>query len=194
MIQGPTSIMPANAIANTQAFIYSNVLQNTLTRLTAKQALDRLSPSFYSPETVQSLCESRYFQKMSHLTNERGEDQGHRQYVIFLPRLGFFSTKDKRSLPHVKAPSFSLVSATNKVAVRIPLVHQRGQWQPRKPSKRTCTDPRDASSVYSLPSTKEAIKQMHVVCGYPFKSTWLKAVTVGNYTRWSLLNEHNIKK
>ena len=38
-----------------------------------------------------------------------------------------------------------------------------------------------ANSVYDLPSTKQAIKWMHAVCGYPVKATWLKAIKAGNY-------------
>jgi hypothetical protein len=50
---------------------------------------------------------------------------------------------------------------------RIPLVQQRGQWQPRHPSKQARKILRQANSVYDLPSTKQAIKWMHTVCGYP---------------------------
>ncbi len=53
---------------------------------------------------------------------------------------------------------------------------------------------KQANSVYDLPSTEQAIKWMHTVCGYPVKLTWLKAIKVGNYTGWPLLNEQNIKK
>jgi hypothetical protein len=35
---------------------------------------------------------------------------------------------------------------------------------------------------------------MHAVCGYPVKSTWLKAVKAGNYISWLLLTERNINK
>ncbi len=35
---------------------------------------------------------------------------------------------------------------------------------------------------------------MHAVCGYPVKSTWLKAIKAGNYVGWPMLNEHNIQK
>ena len=59
---------------------------------------------------------------------------------------------------------------------RIPLIHQRGQWQPRKPSKKARRALERANSVYDLPSIEQAIKWMHAVCGYPVKSTWLKAI------------------
>ena len=65
---------------------------------------------------------------------------------------------------------------------RIPLVQQRGQWQPRIPTKKAKLILRQASSVYDLPSTKQAIKWMHAVCGFPVKSAWLAAVKAGNYT------------
>jgi hypothetical protein len=35
---------------------------------------------------------------------------------------------------------------------------------------------------------------MHAVCGYPVKSTWLKAVKAGNYIGWPLLTERNVNK
>jgi len=77
---------------------------------------------------------------------------------------------------------------------RIPLVQQRGQWQPRRPNKRQRKFLRQANSVYDLPSTEQAIKWMHAVCGYPVKSTWLKAVKAGNYVGWPMLTERNVKK
>ena len=42
--------------------------------------------------------------------------------------------------------------------------------------------------------TEEAIKWMHAVCGYPVKSTWIKAIKAGNYNGWPLLNERNAAK
>ena len=35
---------------------------------------------------------------------------------------------------------------------------------------------------------------MHAVCGYPVKSTWLRAVKAGNFVGWPLLTEKNINK
>ena len=77
---------------------------------------------------------------------------------------------------------------------RIPLMQQRGQWQPRKPSKRARQVLEKANSVYDLPSIEQAIKWMHAVCGYPVKSTWLKAIKAGNFVGWPLLNEKNVNK
>eukprot|EP00804_Cyclotella_cryptica_P019390 CCRYP_021120-RA/>CCRYP_021120-RA protein AED:0.43 eAED:0.44 QI:0/-1/0/1/-1/1/1/0/186 len=51
-----------------------------------------------------------------------------------------------------------------------------------------------AHSVYDLPSTEQAIKWMHAVCGYPVKSTWLKAVQAGNFIGWPLLTAKNVQK
>ena len=68
--------------------------------------------------------------------------------------------------------------------------HQhRGQWQPRKSSKHARKALERANSVYDLPSIQQAIKWMHAVCGYPVKSTWLKAIKAGNFVGWPLLNE-----
>ena len=35
---------------------------------------------------------------------------------------------------------------------------------------------------------------MHAVCGYPVKSTWLRAIKKGNFHGWPLLTERNVKK
>jgi hypothetical protein len=35
---------------------------------------------------------------------------------------------------------------------------------------------------------------MHAVCGYPVKSTCLKAIKASNYVGWSMLTECNIQK
>ena len=77
---------------------------------------------------------------------------------------------------------------------RVPLTQNRGQWQPRKPTKGARKFLHQANSVYDLPSTEEAIKWMHAVCGYPVKSTWMKAVKAGNYVGWPLLTERNVRK
>jgi len=77
---------------------------------------------------------------------------------------------------------------------RIPLVQRRGTWQPRAPSKQAKRVLRQANSVYDLPSTEQAIKWMHAVCGYPVKSTWLAAIDAGNFIGWPLLTVRNVKK
>jgi hypothetical protein len=35
---------------------------------------------------------------------------------------------------------------------------------------------------------------MHAMCGYPVKSTWLKAIKAGNYVGWPMLTERNVQK
>ncbi len=76
----------------------------------------------------------------------------------------------------------------------IPLMQQWGHWQPQCPSKQAWKVLRHANSIYDLPSTKQAIKWMHAVCGYPVKSTWLKAIKAGNYVGWPMLTERNVQK
>ncbi len=77
---------------------------------------------------------------------------------------------------------------------RIPLIYWRGQWQPRQPSKQAQKCLRQASSVYDLSSTEQAIKWIHAVCGYPVKLTWLKAIKAGNYIGWPMITECNVNK
>ena len=71
---------------------------------------------------------------------------------------------------------------------RIPLVQQRDNWKPRKPTKEAAKALRQANSVYELPSTEECIKWMHAACGFPVKSTWIKAIEAGNFVGWPLLS------
>ena len=35
---------------------------------------------------------------------------------------------------------------------------------------------------------------MHTVCGYPVKSTWIKAIKAGNFTGLLMLNKRNVVK
>ena len=77
---------------------------------------------------------------------------------------------------------------------RIPLTQHRGQWQPRKPTKKSKQALRQANSVYDLPSIEQAVKWMHAVCGYPVKSTWMRTIRAGNYVGWPMLTEQNISK
>jgi hypothetical protein len=62
---------------------------------------------------------------------------------------------------------------------RVPLVQSKEQWQLRHQTKRAHVATEQANSVYDLRSTEQAIRWMHAVCGYPVKSTWLKAIKAG---------------
>ena len=39
-------------------------------------------------------------------------------------------------------------------------------------------------SAYNLPSVAVLIRCFHAVAGYPVRSTWLKAISAGNYSSW----------
>ena len=77
---------------------------------------------------------------------------------------------------------------------RIPLILHKGQWQPRTPSSQEKITFEQANSVYNLPSTEEVIRWLHACCGFPVKSTWLKAIKKGNFVGWPLLNKRNVQK
>ena len=49
-------------------------------------------------------------------------------------------------------------------------------------------------NVYELPSIRQRIKWMHAVCGYLVKSTWMKAIRVGNFVGWPILTVKNVHK
>jgi hypothetical protein len=73
-------------------------------------------------------------------------------------------------------------------------MQQRGHWQPRHLPKQAQKALRHANSIYDHPSTKQAIKWMHTVRGYPVKSSWLKAIKAENYMGWPMLTEGNVQK
>ena len=77
---------------------------------------------------------------------------------------------------------------------RIPLVQERGHWVPCHPTQSTGDVLHQANSVYDLPSTEQAIRWMYAVCGFPVKSTWLKAVKAGNYIGWPMVTTKNVTK
>jgi len=83
----------------------------------------------------------------------------------------------------------------DKGRYRIPLVQQRGNWQPRKPSKKARQALRQANCIYDLPSIEQVIKWMHPVSGYPVKTTWWsKAAKAGNFVGRPLLTKKNFNK
>ncbi len=100
--------------------------------------------------------------------------------------------KEEDVLITCKGESILIGKQDERGRYRIPLVQNRGNWQPKQPTKRSKKYLQQTNSVYDLPSTEEAIKWMHAVCGYPVKSTWLKAVKAGNYIGWPLLTERNV--
>ena len=77
---------------------------------------------------------------------------------------------------------------------RIPLMQQKGIWQPRKPTKAARKFLHQANSVYDLPSTEEVVKWMHATGRYPVKSTWIKEIKAGNFTGWPIINERTVAK
>ena len=77
---------------------------------------------------------------------------------------------------------------------RIPLVQEQEQGAPRLSTKTTHDALHQANSVYDLPFTEQVIRWMHAVCGFPVKSTWLKAVKAGNYIGWPLITTKNVTK
>ena len=102
--------------------------------------------------------------------------------------------KEEDVLITCKGQALLIGARDSKGRYRITLVQRRGQWQPRRPSKKAKQALQQANSVYDLPTTEQAIKWMHAVCGYPVKSTWLAAIEAGNYVGWTLLTTCNVKK
>ena len=48
--------------------------------------------------------------------------------------------------------------------------------------------------MYELPSTAEIVRHLHTCAGFPTKSTWLKAISGGNYATWPHLTAAAVRK
>ena len=70
----------------------------------------------------------------------------------------------------------------------------RGKCQLQQPTNNSKNYLQEDNSIYDLPTKEEYIKWIHTVCGYPVKSTWIKAIKAGNFTGWTMINQRNIAK
>ena len=52
----------------------------------------------------------------------------------------------------------------------------------------------EAYSAYDLPSVEALIRYFHAAAGYPVRSTWLTAISDGNYSSWPGLTLANATK
>lgn len=125
------------------------------------------------------------------ISGQRVVDDGNK---VILDDKGVKVYKSEDVLILVRGKPIMVGKRDERGRFQIPLMQVRGQWQPRVPSKRERHTLEQANSVYDLPSTEQAIKWMHAVCGYPVKSTWLKAIKAGNFHGWPLLTARNVKK
>jgi hypothetical protein len=114
--------------------------------------------------------------------------------ISIFTKEGISVYKEENVLITCKGEAILIGKRDERGRYRISLIQNQGNWQPRQPTKHSKKNLQQANSVYNLPSTKEAIKLMHAVCGYPVKSTWPKAVKAGNYIGWPLLAERNVNK
>ena len=112
------------------------------------------------------------------LSMDKTEDDGN---VSIFTKEGVTVHKEEDILITCRGEPILIGTRDERGQYCIPLQQRHGQWQPRRPSKRARKVLREANSVYDLPSTEQAIKWMHAVCGFPVKSTWLKAFNAGNF-------------
>ena len=52
----------------------------------------------------------------------------------------------------------------------------------------------EANSAYDIPSVEALIRYLHAEAGYPVRSTWLTAISAGNYSSWPGLTLANATK
>jgi hypothetical protein len=62
------------------------------------------------------------------------------------------------------------------------------------PSATTTHTNDSAANVYTLPSTKQAVRFLHVAAGFPTMDSWLRAVELGHYQSWLGIDAHSIQK
>ena len=91
--------------------------------------------------------------------------------ISIFTKTGFTVHKEEDDLITCKGAPIMIGKRDDRGQYRVPLIQQKGQWHPRLPTKRATKKLSEANSVYDLPSTEQAIKWMHAVCGYPVKST-----------------------
>ncbi len=144
-------------------------------------------------QTFCTIATSRHIQGLPHISDERGQDIRLRHSFSLYE--GGRQCIQGRRRPHNMQRGINPHRHTDSQGgYRIPLMHQWGHWQPQRPSKQAWNALRHANSVYNLPSTEQAIKRMHAVCGYPAILTWHKAIKARNYVGWPMLTERNIQK
>ncbi len=103
--------------------------------------------------------------------------------------------KDEDVLLTLKGKPVMIGIRDNNGRFKIPLVaHKNGVYKPRIPTKSDVSSMAQANNVYDLPSVEEGIKWLHASCGYPVKSTWLKAIRNGHFRGWPLINERTVNK
>ncbi len=145
------------------------------------------------PQLSQQAAEADTFNNFPHSLMSVGQTADDGNISIF-GREGVEVYKEEDVLITCKGKAILIGKRDERGRYCIPLQQQQGKWLPRKPTKRATKWLQQANSVYDLPSTEEAIKWMHAVCGYPVKSTCLKAIKPGNFIGWPLLTEQNVAK
>ena len=74
--------------------------------------------------------------------------------ISIFTKTGFTVHKEEDVLITCKGVPIMIGKRGERGRYRIPLMQQRGQWQPRLPTKRAKKKLSEANSVYNLPSTE----------------------------------------
>ena len=114
--------------------------------------------------------------------------------VSIFTKEGVIVTKEEDVLITCKRKPILVGKLDEHGRYHVPLTQARGQWKLIKPTKKPKSYIQQANSVYDLPSIEEAINWIHVVCVYPVKCTWPKAIKAGNYIKWPMIIERNVAK
>ena len=156
-------------------------------------------------------CNGKYVTKMPfpHLSKKVAEAEKFEEYPTYLmsfgktagdgnmsifAREGITVYKEEDVLITCQRKPILIGKRDERGQYSILLTQNHGQWQPRKPTRKSKKNIQQANSVYNLPSIEQAIKWTHVVYGYPVKSIWIKDTKSGNYIGCPMLNECNVAK
>jgi hypothetical protein len=122
------------------------------------------------PRLLKDAAEAHTFKdsRTSQLSVGKVSDGGN---VSIFKKQGVKVHKEEDVLITVKGQPVMIGKQDERGRYQIPLVQQRGQWQPHTPTKQAKKALGQTNSVYDLPSTEQAIKWIHAVCGYPVKLT-----------------------
>ena len=75
---------------------------------------------------------------------------------------------------------------------KLPLWKQ-AEESPRKNPK-SALDIMPCNNAYGLPNVEAVVKYLHATAGFHLKSTWLKAIKVGNYITWPGMDYYGVNK
>ena len=114
------------------------------------------------PQLSQQADEADKFEGLPTLLMSVGKTADDDNVSVFI-KVGVSVYKEHGVLITCKGELILVVKRDERGRYQIPLVQNRGQWQPRKPTKKVKKFFPQANNVYNPPLTDEEVKWMHAV-------------------------------